>query len=90
VKEQRKHGRSVGATPVRLIHESFGTEAIEIRDISHGGVYILNNMGLKVPPLGTIIDVQVLGAKKTPLVQAEVVRIDDEGFSLKFLQELFV
>ena len=89
MKEQRKYGRSVASTPVRLIHESFGTEAIEIRDISHGGVYILNNMDLKVPPVGTVLGVQVLGQGNSTLVQAEVVRIDDEGFSLRFFQELF-
>jgi|GEM_PF-651300 len=86
--EKRDRHRSTVRVPFNVSHESFGSVTVHSRDISVGGIFAVNDIGMKIPPEGSIIDVQVAGlGGYAGDIQAEVVRIDGEGegFGLKFL-----
>lgn len=85
--ERREKHRSVVSIPFKVSHDLFGTLTIHSRDISMAGIFALHDTDETIPEPGSIIDVQVVGlvgAEEIEL-QAEVVRIDDGGFGLKFL-----
>ena len=87
--EKRVRPRTQAAIPLRISHESFGTLTVTSRDISDSGVLIeIGDAPLLLP--GTCLDVQILGLTNGPRnVQAEVVRIGDNGMGLHFSSDLF-
>ncbi len=91
MREQRKHSRSRLPAAIELSHDSFGTIMLTSRDISDRGVFVLGAPGLELPPVGTILNLKINGVmgRETPEVLAEVVRTDDDGIGICFLQELF-
>lgn len=85
--ERREKHRSVVSVPFKVSHNTFGTLTVHSRDLSVGGIFALHDIEEDIPEPGSIIDVRVIGmagAEETEL-QAEVVRVDDGGFGLKFL-----
>ena len=86
--EKRDKYRSVVRVPFNVSHDSFGSVTVHSRDLSVGGIFAVHEAGLNVPPVGSILDVQVAGVNGYGGdIQAEVVRIENEGegFGLKFL-----
>jgi len=85
--ERREKHRSTVSIPFKVSHESFGTLTIHSRDISMAGIFALHDIESEIPEPGSVINVQVVGLAGADQseVQAEVVRVDDGGFGLKFL-----
>lgn len=84
--EKRDKHRSVVRVPFNVSHESFGSLTIHSRDISVGGIFAVKETDMEIPPEGTIIDVKVAGlGGYAGDIQAEVARVEGEGFGLKFL-----
>lgn len=88
-REKRTRTRVRAEIPLRISHESFGTLMVTSRDISDSGVLIEIGVAPLLLP-GTCIDVQIMGLAGGPQdVQAEVVRIGDNGMGLRFARDLF-
>lgn len=89
--EQRRHDRTPSAAVIELSHDSIGTILVSSRDISGRGVFVFGEPGLELPPVGTILNLKITGAMghEMPEVLAEVVRTDEDGIGICFLQELF-
>lgn len=89
--EQRKHGRTRSSAVIELSHDSIGTILVSSRDVSDRGVFVFREPGLELPPVGTILNLKITGVMghERPEVLAEVVRTDDDGIGICFLQELF-
>lgn len=84
--EKRENYRSNVSVSLKLQHESFGTLDVNSRDVSVGGVYALVDQVAELPAAGSIINVQVLNSLAIQSeIDAEVVRVEDGGFGLRFL-----
>lgn len=84
--EKRENYRSTVSVPLKIQHESFGTLNVSSRDVSIGGVYALIEQKHDLPETGSIINVQVLNNLAIQSeIDAEVVRVENEGFGLRFL-----
>ena len=82
--DQRQHRRTPMSAPVKLTVGDSGSLDVTLRDLSEGGVF-LKIGDAPPPPLGSLVTVQVQGLPDAPLVQARVVRVEDEGIGLMFL-----
>lgn len=83
--EKRRHPRTPISSKIRISHESFGSIVVRTRDVSSGGVFLLLE---EIPnlPLGTVVEGQIQDdMPDRPVVQMEIVRVDAEGFGLRFL-----
>jgi hypothetical protein len=90
-KDKRKHPRIKADVPLEVSHLYFGPLVINANDISEGGVYVVNDIELDVPPVGAIVNVQVMGlVEEIPFVQAEVVRRTETGFAMHFLEDIML
>jgi len=89
--EQRKHGRTRAQAAIKLSHDSFGTIWVGSRDISDGGIFVIREPGQVLPLVGTVLNLTVSGvmAHELPEIQAEVVRADDDGIGIRFMQAVF-
>ncbi|MBI3561053.1 MAG: PilZ domain-containing protein [Gammaproteobacteria bacterium] len=61
--------------------------SLHTRDISSTGVFLVGDPP-RLPTVGSILIIRVkqsLGDGEAPVVRAEVVRVDNEGIALKFL-----
>lgn len=83
--EQRRDRRTLFACRIKISHPQLGERIVSTRDISDGGVFILLDKN-EVPPIGSIVQGQVQGlTDDAPILDMEVVRIEDEGIGLRFL-----
>jgi len=84
-RDKRRHERTSVRVKIRITHDSFGSVVIRTRDISESGVYLISNE-LEIPPPGSVIEGQIQDEYgERPIVKMEVVRVEPEGFGLKFL-----
>ena len=84
--EKRENYRSTVSVPLKIQHESFGTLNVSSRDLSVGGVYALVEQTHDLPAAGSVINVQVLNNLAIQSeIDAEIVRVDDGGFGLRFI-----
>ena len=84
--EKRENYRSTVSVPLKIQHESFGTLNVNSRDLSVGGVYALVEETHGLPETGSVINVQVLNNLAIQSeIDAEIVRVEDGGFGLRFL-----
>lgn len=63
--------------------------SLKTRDLSNGGVYLESSEG-PFPAVGTIVYLRVkqgFQGEEAPLVKAEIVRLDNDGFALRFLTD---
>ncbi|KPK40805.1 MAG: hypothetical protein AMJ69_00935 [Gammaproteobacteria bacterium SG8_47] len=82
---QRKHIRTRLQAAVKLTHESIGTISATLRDLSDGGLFLLTD-DWTPPPVGSRVQLQVVAlSDEAPVVEAEVVRIAEEGIGLRFV-----
>ena len=84
-----REGKSITklTVKVRVKHESIGTVELLTRELSDEGVFILCE-DVEMLPIGSIVDVQVLGlAAEAPVVPMEVILYDPEGMALRFIKK---
>ncbi len=85
---KRVHIRNKLRAEVKLSHPQVGDLKLRTADISEGGAYILAE-GNTLPDVGEIVVVQVqgLGGGDGPLVKMRIVRFDNEGIGLVFVDD---
>lgn len=86
--DNRKNPRLGIRLEVELQVEGHST-SLHTRDLSNNGVFLEANEP-EFPAVGTIVYIKLkqgLQDSEAPLVKAQVVRADKEGFALKFLEE---
>ena len=83
---KRQAVRTPFKSRIRISHESIGDVETFTRDISDTGVYLYTN-GDFFLDLGVVIMGKVVGLPggEAPEVKMEVVRQDEDGFGLKFV-----
>ena len=82
--EKRQHSRIPLATRVRIHHDSIGELILRTRDLSHGGLFVYRDQH-RLPPVGTVVEVQVQDTpEEAPIVAMVIVREDDEGVGMQF------
>jgi hypothetical protein len=83
---KRKHERYPFATDVKISHPDFGEKIVKTKDISDSGVFILVEP-TAMPPVGEIVQGQVQGgAGDMPVVKMKIVRMEDDGLGLQFIE----
>lgn len=85
---KRKHVRTKLRADVKMCHSELGELDLHTGDVSDGGAYILSE-GKTVPSIGAVVDVQVqgIGGDNAPVVKMRVVRIDNKGMGLEFIEQ---
>jgi hypothetical protein len=84
MKDDREYARTPFSAPVKVVHPEFGELTFKMRDMSNGGVFLLTGNELPLPK-GEIVQIQVQGMlADAPLLDAEIIRKDEEGTALKF------
>lgn len=86
---KRVHIRNKLRAEIKLSHPQVGDLTLHTGDISESGAYILAE-GNELPAVGEVVAVQVQGlgdGGSGPLVQMRVVRIDNEGIGLRFVND---
>ena len=59
------------------------------KDISDGGIFLVHDEVEYLPPVGSVVDVQVQElAIEAPVVKMEVVRTAGDGIGLRFVGEI--
>jgi ribosomal protein S12 len=83
---RRKSIRTKLQAKVRLSHPEVGDVHLHTSDISDGGAYILSD-GNPLPEVGEVVEVQVqgIGSGEAPVVKMRIVRIDNQGVGLEFI-----
>lgn len=85
MKDNRQHVRTSYSATVKLVH-SIGAMSVNLRDISVGGVFLEMEEHSRFK-LGDIVHLQMQGmVQEGPIIEAEVVRITEEGLGLRFTQ----
>jgi hypothetical protein len=84
--EKRRYPRTNFNAQVKIMHPSITDAILNMRDLSHGGVF-LHTGELTPPPVGTVLKLQIQGmADDPPIIDACIVRIEGDGVGLKFLE----
>ncbi|WP_206045384.1 PilZ domain-containing protein [Oceanicoccus sagamiensis] len=85
---KREHVRTKLRADVTVSHPELGDLNLHTGDISDGGAYILSE-GHQLPPIGEMVSVQVqgMGGGDAPVVKMKVVRLDNDGVGLAFVNE---
>lgn len=86
---KRVHIRNKLRAEVKLSHPEVGDLTLHTGDISESGAYILAE-GNDLPAVGEVVEVQVQGlgdGGSGPLVKMRVVRFDNEGIGLQFVND---
>lgn len=80
----RIHLRSKMRAKIKIISASVGEIFAYTQDLSDGGLFVLGG-GQKLPKIGEIIQIQVQGSfADAPILEAEVMRVSNEGIGLMF------
>jgi hypothetical protein len=83
---KRKSERYPFTTDVKISHPDIGEKIVKTKDISDSGVFILVEP-TAMPPVGDIVQGQVQGgAEDMPVVKMKIVRMDDDGLGLQFIE----
>ncbi len=89
VNNKRVHIRNKLRAEIKLSHPQVGDLTLHTGDISESGAYILAE-GNDLPAVGEVVEVQVQGlggGGSGPLLKMRVVRLDNEGIGLQFINE---
>ncbi|MDE1462916.1 PilZ domain-containing protein [Spartinivicinus poritis] len=85
--EKRRHQRTKVTLQIKLMSNGDEGITLKTRDISDSGIFLLAEED-SIPPLGTIVKVQVQGLPiPAPVCTMEVVRQEPEGFGLRMLDK---
>jgi hypothetical protein len=84
---QRKFPRNPFVVNVKITHPDIGEKIVKTKDISEGGLFIITEP-TEMPPIGEIVVGQIQGMmENAPIVKMKIVRINDEGVGLQFIEE---
>jgi hypothetical protein len=85
LREKRAHVRNLVSARVRLSHSTFGVIHATTRDISDSGVHVILPERLRLP-VGAHIKMQMLESALPDIAfNMKVVRCENEGVSLQFV-----
>lgn len=85
--DRRGSSRLVHWATVKVWHSSIPEKLMQVRDFSDTGAFLFCDWS-KMPPLGTVIEVQVQGlAEAAPAVKAKLVRFTEQGAGVVFVEE---
>ncbi len=88
-RNRRQHERMDLSLEVELVHPIVGRITVNTRDLSHGGLFVV--LKGEVPPVGSMVKVKLLAqlgeGAEPPTVSMKVVRIENEGLGLMFVQD---
>lgn len=77
--EKRSSPRVKVLCRMKIYHSSFGEKEVNTRDVSDDGLFLLLDAEI-LPPMGTIIQGQLLGTSKAQaLLELEIVRYEESG-----------
>lgn len=87
-KDKRVAVRTKLRAEVKLSHPEVGEVDLHTSDISDSGAYILVG-GKSVPDVGECVSVQVqgMGGGDAPVVKMRIVRMDNKGIGLEFVDD---
>lgn len=87
-KNKRVAVRTKLQAQVKLSHPAVGDVKLRTGDISDTGAYILAE-GHAMPGVGECVNVQVqgMGSGEAPVVKMRIVRIDNKGIGLEFVDD---
>ena len=84
--DKREHPRYPFTTDIKIAHPEFGEKIVKTKDISDSGVFILVEP-TAMPPIGEVVQGQVQGgADDMPVVKMKIVRMEDDGLGLQFIE----
>ena len=90
MRDKRREPRLGVRLEVELKVDGEESASLKTRDLSNGGVYLESSEG-PLPAVGSIVYLRVKqgfqDGEDAPLVKAEIVRLDNDGFALKFLTD---
>lgn len=88
VKDRRAASRGKAKIAVELLHERLKDAVTQTYDYSDTGVLVENMPGTRILKPGTEINIRVTGIMGLPsqIIAARVVRINEEGIALQFLE----
>lgn len=83
----RQHPRTGLRVRINLTHKCVGDVSVYTDNMSDGGVFILSE-GKYLPDMGEIVRIQVqdLPVDAAPQLRARVVRVDQAGIGVEFLE----
>ncbi len=83
MEDRRKHSRTPLNATVKVWHQG-GETLVKTADVSHGGAFLVyDRQGM--PPIGSIVEVQIQGlAEAAPIQRMRVVRAHGRGIGLEF------
>jgi hypothetical protein len=87
MENKRRHPRNPMTVNVKVSHPDIGEKVVKTKDISESGLYIIAEP-TEMPPIGEIVQGQIQGMlEDPPVVKMKIVRIDEEGIGLQFIEE---
>ena len=87
MENKREHPRHPLSVDVKITHADFGEKIVKTRNISDSGLFILVEP-TAMPALGEIVQGQVQGEHDDmPVVKMKIVRMEDDGLGLRFIEE---
>jgi hypothetical protein len=84
--ERRQHLRTPIQGQVALTHPVHGTLVAPLRDVSHGGVFVVTGGRMPLLP-GEEVQVQARELEDAPVLRARVMRVEQDGVGLMFCDE---
>lgn len=82
---RRRHPRMPIKVTVKISHPDFGEKLVKTRNLSDSGIFLISEPG-ELPPTGSVIKGQVQDMiENPPVLDMEIVRVEDEGIGLQFL-----
>ena len=82
--ENRGAVRTTFRAQIRLTHPEVGVYEVVTRDMSHSGLFLTWNEPINVR-IGDIITVQTLDIEDAPVISAQVVRVEANGFAVTYV-----
>lgn len=86
MKNRREHERHPLSVDVKISHPDIDEKIVKTKNISDSGLFILVEPTM-MPPIGEVVQGQVQGEiDDPPLVKMKIVRTEDEGLGLQFIE----
>lgn len=88
--ERRSANRGKAKIAVEILHDRLKDAVTQTYDYSDLGVRVENMPGTKVLKADMVVDIRVTGIMGLPsqVLAARVVRMDDEGIALQFIEPI--
>ena len=85
--EKRLHSRIPLQIEIKISHPKIGEKVLITKDFSEGGLFVIIDPE-DLPGIGEIVMGQVQDAEREmPIVKMEIVRVDDNGWGLRYLDK---